>query len=74
MRFDHIDFNKNFFILHVEDGRQLCFPYGKVDYLTTSPVEKRLLVELKKQGTFRRTYKDYSQLESDVEKLMARGK
>lgn len=74
MRFEHIDFNKNFFILDVEDGTRLCFPYGKVDYLTTNPIEKKLILELKKQGTFMRFYKDYSQLESDMEKIMARGK
>lgn len=74
MRFDNIDFNKNFLILEVEDGRQLCVPYSKIDYLTQHPVDKKLTIEFKKIGTFLRIYKEYSDLERDVDKLMSKGK
>lgn len=74
MNYKDIDFSDTYFVLEVEDGRKISFPFNKLDIVTEGPEEHRLTISIKGHGSFSKEYAVSYDLNRDAIKLMRKGK
>lgn len=72
--YTHIEFKETFFKLSLESGIKISLPYSKLEIIRESPNTNLMSIVTKGHGSFDKTYESYNHLESDVSKLMSKGK
>ncbi len=72
--YTHIEFKETFFTFTLENGNKVSLPYSKLEIIREAPKSNLMSVVTKGHGSFDKSYEFYHLLESDVNKLMSKGK